>query len=359
VNKKAAVLAAINHEPTGCLPFDLFEGWLWPQIEHGLMDRLIARDHDDLLTKLGVYCRWVTAEYVGPSLPPGAMDRIASPHTTHSLNASIWGLAPGLKMHGSESEGHPLAQARSAGDILNHTWPSPDWFDYEGASRQARRYGDHFVVLGGFTPVFYLMADLCGMQETLVSLLKKPAFIEALVQKIGEFYRGYTMEIAATCQGSVDAIAFGDDFASQRAMLFSPVLWRRFFRPLWEELFGIARKSGFKVFFHSCGSIAEVIPDLIDAGLDVLYPIQPTAQGMDIAGLKRRFGDLLSFYGGIDVQGLLPFGTPKEVAAEVERVRALFEQTGGYILSTSHVLMDDVPLENAMALYTSARGAAS
>jgi uroporphyrinogen decarboxylase len=136
----------------------------------------------------------------------------------------------------------------------------------------------------------------------------------------------------------------------------SPTLWRRYFKPAWQTLFRLAHQAGYFVFFHSCGAVAQVIPDLIEIGVDALYPLQPLASGMDMVTLKERFGRQLTFYGGLDVQQLLPYSTPEAVEGEVFRLIRLFSADGGLILSTSHVMMEDVPLENALAMI---RGCAS
>jgi uroporphyrinogen decarboxylase len=170
------------------------------------------------------------------------------------------------------------------------------------------------------------------------------------VRKVLDFYIDYFSKIAAVGHGCIDAIAFGDDFSSQKALLMSPTLWRRYFKPAWKILFQLAHAAGYFVFFHSCGAVAQIIPDLIEIGVDVLYPIQPLASGMDIFSLKERFGHELTFYGGFDVQQLLPYGTPQAVDKEVMRLIHLFCDEGGLILSTSHVMMEDVPLENALTM---------
>lgn len=355
MNYKELVLAAIEHQPIQSLPFDVYEGWMWPDIKSRLIKRFGLNHYEELLIHFGVYCRWVEAMYVGPPLPEGANGRVASPHTTHSLNFCIWGLEPGLREHGLRSSGHPLSHVQSEKDILEYPWPSPDWFDYKELNQRAHQYKDYFVVVGGFSPIFYLIADLCGMEKTLMDMVTNPEVIKSLVYKISEFYEGYFSRIAETCVGNVDAIAFGDDFSGQLAMLFSPQFWREYFRDAWAKLFSIAKKYGYKVMFHSCGSVHKVIPDLVEIGLDVLYPIQTQAASMDISKLHHEFGKHLAFYGAIDVQQLLAFGTPHEIEREVSRIAQVFEREGGYILSTSHVIMDDVPEENVLALYKAVR----
>jgi uroporphyrinogen decarboxylase len=355
MNHKQLVQAAIDHHRTGALPYDVFEGWMWPGIAAKLVQAANARDYEDLLTNLGACCRWVTVPYIGPALPEGAANRVASPHTRYSLNGSIWGLKPGIKEHGTGSAGHPLAHAETEQHLLEHSWPSPDWFDYASLSTAANRYQDDFVIFGGFSPVFYLMADLCGMEKTLIDLATNETLSQCLVHKITDFYKAYFTRVAEAGKGSIDAIAFGDDFASQASLLFSPALWRKYFKPVWQELFAIARSNGLKVFFHSCGAVCEIIPDLIDVGLDVLYPIQPAARNMGMEDLQQKFGSNLTFYGGFDVQGILPFGTPQQIRSEVARLHHAVNGQGNYILATSHVIMEDVAPENVLALYETAQ----
>ncbi len=349
--KKETVLRAVERKAQDAIPFDIFEGWMWPGIAERLMRRCNVRDFAGLQEALGVYCRWLTPYYVGPGLPPGATDRVASPHTRYSLNGCIWGLPPGPHEHGLATAGHPLGGAETPDEVFRHSWPSEDWFDYGRLLREATESSEHFVVVGGFTPLFYLIGDLCGMEKALMDISLNPDVVFALCEKIEEFYTGYFSRVAEVCGDAVDAIAFGDDFSSQQGMLMSPQSWRHCFKPVWARLFDLAARSGYKVMFHSCGSMAEVIPDLIDAGLDVLYPIQPTARSMQVDFLRKEFGSTLSFYGGVDVQQLLPFGTAAQIEKEVVRIAGLFERRGGFVLSTSHVIMEDVPDDNVLKLY--------
>jgi uroporphyrinogen decarboxylase len=326
---------------------------MWPEVADRVASATGTIGMDGLLAGLGSGCAWIHARYCGPTLPPDATGRIASPHSRYSLNASIWGLAGGTRELGLETAGHPLANVESPADLARHAWPSPDWFDYAGLVDDAARHPDAFVVVGGFSPLFYLMADLCGMERILLDLLDRPALCAAIVDRILEFYEAYFERIAAS-GARIDAIAFGDDFSSQRAMLMSPGVWRRTFGSAWARLFAVAHRHGLSVAFHSCGAMAPVIPDLIDKGLDVLYPVQPLAAGMDLGELQRKYRASLAFYGGLDVQDLLPHGTPAQIGTEVRRLAGLFGDGGGYVLSTSHVIMDDVPTENVIALYRAA-----
>ena len=138
--------------------------------------------------------------------------------------------------------------------------------------------------------------------------------------------------------------------------MFSPEMWRRFFKSQLTELMGVCHDAGIHTFYHSCGSIVPIIPDLIEAGVDILDPIQTKAEGMVPEVLKEKFGNDLVFHGGVDEQELLPRGTVEDVTAEVRHLISTLGQGGGYILSSSHTLQPDTPPENIVAMFDTVKG---
>lgn len=354
MSEKELIKCTIERRCSDFLPRDIYEGWMWPKIQSRLIKFLGAQDFEDMLNKLNIKIRWLTAKYNGPALPDGSYDRIASPHSVYSLNSSIWGIVPSLmKEHGLSSKGHPLSNVQSIYEIENYKWPSPENFDYKTLKVNSEKMKNNFLIVGGFSPIFYLISDLFGMEEILLyfMLKEKQKLIVSVLEKIYNFYSKYYENIYNSCGNLIDGIAFGDDFSSQENMLLSPEHWRKLFKPLWKKLFADAKKRGYKVIFHSCGAVSKVIPDLIEIGLDLLYSIQPKATDMSLSFLKKQFGKDISFYGGIDVQELLPFGSESDIKNEVEKNKKIFSESGGLILSTSHVIMEDVPVENICALY--------
>jgi len=153
------------------------------------------------------------------------------------------------------------------------------------------------------------------------------------------------------CDGLLDIAYFGNDFGSQRGLVLSPQMWRRFLRGPLRRFYDLSHEFGCRVMQHSCGGIREIIPDLIEDGVDILDPIQVRAEGMELPGLVRDFGDRLTFHGGVDTQGVLPFGTPEEVRAQVRSYRELTRAGGHYILTGSQELIEDIPTENILAMY--------
>jgi uroporphyrinogen decarboxylase len=127
-----------------------------------------------------------------------------------------------------------------------------------------------------------------------------------------------------------------------------PHLWRKFIKPRLAELIALAKKKGKKVTLHSCGKVQEILPDLVEIGLDVFNPFQPEV--MDIFAIKRQYQGRLAFWGGISIQRLLPFGTPEEVKREVKRIIEEIGKSGGYIAAPSHALPKDIPCENILAM---------
>lgn len=160
--------------------------------------------------------------------------------------------------------------------------------------------------------------------------------------------------IQNNCNDQIDVISECDDLGSQSSTIIDPHALRQMVIPRFAKLFGHLKKRlpGVKIFMHSCGAIREIIPDLIDAGLDILNPVQYTASGMDLAELKRDFGkDLVFWGGGIDTQSTLNNGTPREVSDKVREILELMAPGGGFVFTPVHNIQDDVPPENFWAMW--------
>jgi uroporphyrinogen decarboxylase len=193
------------------------------------------------------------------------------------------------------------------------------------------------------------------MEETLVSLSLEPERIEAALGRIEEIILDFCRRMIAASGVRGEIFWFGDDFASQKGMILSPVQWRRFLKPVYARVFNLAKKHGMKVWFHSCGTFRPVFGDLIDIGMDIWETAQVHLPGNEPDVLKREYGKDITFYGGINSQTTLPYGTPEQVRSEVrERVRVL-GKGGGYICSSDHAILADVPFDNVLAMIDEAR----
>jgi uroporphyrinogen decarboxylase len=190
------------------------------------------------------------------------------------------------------------------------------------------------------------------MQDLLVDMLQAPAFVEELLDAITQFNLGIIDKVV---QYDIDAVMFGDDWGQQTGLLFSPRLWRRFIKPRLALMYGAVKRAGKAVFIHSCGKVQELFPELIELGLDVFNPFQPEV--MNPYEIKEQFGRDLSFYGGMSIQRLLPYGTPQEIHDEARRLVDKVGRGGGFIIAPSHDLPGDIPIQNLVAFIDAVREA--
>jgi uroporphyrinogen decarboxylase len=197
-----------------------------------------------------------------------------------------------------------------------------------------------------------------GMEEFLMDLVERPAEAERLLDKVLEVKLQYWTAALEDLGDVVDVLAEGDDFGTQTSPLISPSTFRQVFRPRLAGLVGAMKRAAPEafVFFHSCGSVRGILPDLIEIGVDALNPVQITAAGMEPAALKRDFGRDIAFWGGgIDTQEVLPRGTPEEVREAVRRSVAALASGGGFVFCTIHNIQADVPPENVVAMWEALR----
>ncbi len=184
-----------------------------------------------------------------------------------------------------------------------------------------------------------------GYEEFFSDLVLEPTFVHELLDVLTE---RQLEVIDALSELPCDAIMVTDDFGDQRGVMIGPQRWRDFIKPRLGRIYDRIHKIGKMTLHHSCGSVFDIIPDLIDIGLDVLQSLQPEA--MPVYEIKRRYGQHIRLWGGLGTQRLLPFGTPEEVRAEVRMLKQELGKNGGYVFSSSKPIMRDVPVENAVAL---------
>jgi len=192
---------------------------------------------------------------------------------------------------------------------------------------------------------------LRGMEQAYLDLAVNPDTAQAIIAHIVAYFLAYNARVFAAADGAIDIFMMGDDFGAQQGPMMSLDTWRRFFRPGFAAFIELAHRHGLKVMHHTCGSVVELIPDFIACGLDILQSLQPQAAGMDLGRLRREFGRDLCFQGGMDIQGVLPHGTPQDVRDHVRRQVEAAGHEGGYILGTAHNLQPDTPLQNILALF--------
>jgi uroporphyrinogen decarboxylase len=187
------------------------------------------------------------------------------------------------------------------------------------------------------------------MENYFIKMNNDPAVVDAVTRHVVDFYLAANEKLFNLAGKKIDAFFFGNDFGSQLDLLISPELFDRFVMPYFREFTDQAHRHAYKAVLHSCGSIDRVIPRLIDAGVEILHPIQAMAKNMDAESLARKYKGKIVFMGGVDTQRILPFGTPEDVRAEVRRLKYLFGPN--YIVSPSHEsILPNVSPENITAM---------
>ncbi len=256
----------------------------------------------------------------------------------------------------SHSQPGIFADTTSIKEIDNFPWPdikNIDLTDYLNKARLSRKKG--YAFFGGFwSPYFHVVADFFGMEQYFIKMTTDPKIVQAVTEKVVGFYFQANQLLFEKSAEDIDVFFFGNDFGSQLDLLVSPAMFKQFIYPGIKKLTKLAKKYNIPVAMHSCGSIYRIIPLLIDAGIDILHPIQAKATNMDAKYLHREYKEDLVFMGGVDTQELLPFGTEKQIKEEVKRLKDIFGPN--YILSPSHeALLKNVSSKNLMAMASAAK----
>jgi uroporphyrinogen decarboxylase len=283
-------------------------------------------------------------------------------HLQRQISASeyidTWGIRHEFNFGQWQAVGRPLAGA-SLDDLEHYPWPDPRRIDPAQINtlRERARYlyeETPYVVCGRhpYFGVFELGCWMCGFDDFLYRLAGDAEFVLRFFEIILDYQKRVDEIYYGAIGRYLHYTTSGDDFGTQTGPFLSVRMFERLIKPFLAARIAHIQKFTGAAFFHpSCGAIRPLIPSLIDAGVQILNPIQPRAFEMEPERLKAEFGRHLTFYGGIDTQLLLPNGTPEEISSEVRRLIGVLGAQGGYILSPAHVFQKDVPLENVIALY--------
>jgi uroporphyrinogen decarboxylase len=267
--------------------------------------------------------------------------------------SDVWGTVRRRVGPYEEFCGRPLAAAESAADVGRFAWPNPDWWDFEPLPelvRQLDAQGEHHL-RWRIGSVFEIAWQLRGLEQFLVDLVAEPEIPRAIMGRITDVLVENMRRVLDLVGDRLDLVYFYDDVAGQESLMISPDTWRAEVRPHHARLVEVAQEHGIPVMYHCDGALGPLIPELIDLGIDVLNPIQPTARGMDAALLKAEYGERLAFHGGIDIVGVLPRGSEAEVAGAVRAAVDVLGRGGGYVLCSSHHIQPGTPIENVLAMY--------
>lgn len=326
MTKKERVKLAISHQETDIVPYNIgFTTLAWEKL-------VVYLGRAPTLDELGLHILSLAAS------PPDAWVEV-KPGFWKDEFGVVWNRTVDKDIGNPE----PIFLEPYIGD---YEFPDPD---------DPRRYAhfpafieannDKFILCEIGFSLFERAWSMRGMENLLIDMKANPSFVHELLDAITDFN---IRIIRNAVKYPIDGFFFGDDWGQQRGLIMGPILWREFIKPRLKRMYEEVHKAGLPVFIHSCGDVQELFPELIEIGVDVFNPFQPEV--MDIFEMKRKYGDRLSFFGGISVQRLLPFGTPEEVRKETSRILKEIGRGGGYIASPSHAIPKDVPVENILAL---------
>ena len=344
MNSRDRFFSTLRRAPADRIPVDF---WATEAV-YGSIEQSLGLTREAFLDRYDVDFRYIEGpRYIGPPLP---------------ADTDIWGVrrstvAAAKGETYSEVSEAPLAHATSVNDVDGYpSWPSPDWFDYSGIEAQCDAIltkdrvvvfmGDRLNRVAQLKPAMYVR----GTEEIFTDMALREDVADAVFGHLKRFYLEYLSRILDASAGKIDIVLTGDDFGAQHGLLISADMWRRFVRPGFAEYLSCIREHGALSMHHTCGSVAELIPDFVECGLDVLQSLQPEAAGMEFGDLYDRFGGSIGLQGGISIQRTLPFGTPEDVRAEVARIAESVGRDGGYIFCTSHNIQADTPIDNVSAL---------
>jgi uroporphyrinogen decarboxylase len=262
-----------------------------------------------------------------------------------------WGILRKFRMKGTIDwfEKHPIIGEE---DLDNYRFPDPSkpgrLMDLE---RAIKNHHGEFAIFAGIGFALWERAwTLHGFQQSITDFYQNPDFMEKLLDRIVKFDEELAKIVV---EYDIDAFRLGDDYGSQRGLLFSPEIWRHFIKPRLRKITNVALKKGIPVVLHTCGNVSDILVDLNEIGITILNPVQPKA--MNPSELKQRYGNLFCFYGTLDLQQTLAFGKPVDVRNEVEERIRTVGVGGGLILAPAHTIPPGVPIENILAISESIR----
>jgi uroporphyrinogen decarboxylase len=342
MTSRERVRVAFAHEepdrvPAWCGASDAF--WAKTKRELGIAD------DEDLRVRFGDDFRRVYARYPGPEKPlsPGAVSR------------TVFGVERKGIGYGQPTS-HPFAGATPK-KVRAYPWPDPASVDVSHIREDALRWGGRYAILGGdWSPFWHDAIDLVGMSDLYLKMYDEPEVVDAVMTHMVDYYAEVSRRIFDAACGAIDIFFLGNDLGSQTGPLLGVGLFERFVLPHLRRLIHLGHDYGLKVQMHCCGGFAQLIPLLVDAGLDGLHAVQSSCRGMDLRTLKADFGDKILFNGAIDSHHVLIEGDPDLVRRSTREVIDIMAPGGGYVAGASHdSILEETPVENVVAMFDTIR----
>ncbi len=355
MNAKERVLAVINRQPVDRLPIDI---WMTGEVRQSLLEHCGVRDDFALYSALGIdKIVWVGAGYTYN--PTAEADAAAG------LYRSTYGQPSREKQSGDamylESAGAPLLGYDTIESLDDYPyWPDPDQFDYEGGAAACKAVSSQYATLGPWVSFYEIFCGMRGMEQAMMDVIDDPDYVQAVLDRIESTQTEMMKRFFAAVGDSLDMVFISDDMGSQSSLLISPRQWDMLIKERMHRWCKMIHDAGYKVFYHTDGAAEALIPRLIEAGIDILNPIQHICPGMEMDQLKAKYGDKIIFHGGVDNQGALPFGSVAEVEAEtMDCLTKLGAGKEGYLPCSCHNIQAGTPVPNIIAMIETVKNRSS
>ncbi len=348
MTSRERIWAAITHQPVDRVPAMI---WATPEVRQMLLQHFRTDDWAVVEEILGVDgiahvpLRYAGSGFTGPDGGPAGLWGVQTRRITLPTGGSY-----------SERTHAPMAEFTEIAQVEDFDFGDPSHWDFAAAAQFCREQHPRKVVMAGYMAPYVDLWSLFGEECALLNIGLRPELIEAVLDRVMDYrLRQHRMLFEACCP-HVDLAQVTDDFGSQNGLIMSRAHIQRIFWPHYRRAIALAHEFGLKVYHHDDGGIGEIIPDLVEMGVEVLNPVQWNCANMDLEWLKAEFGDRLCFDGAVENQSILPFGSPDDVRAEVRKnIRILASDGTGYICGPCHNIQSGTPLENVLALYDEVR----
>ena len=250
---------------------------------------------------------------------------------------------------------NPLAEMKTVKEIEDYDWPNASELSFETITETKKKNPDKAIIAYITHAGFFKATHLRGLEKFMEDLGGEPEIAEAIIRKVTDYLFPAVEKLCKEAGDSFDIFYIADDFCTALGPMISPNMFREYIKPYLTRMASIVHAHGKKMLLHTCGSVRVLLPDVIEAGVDMLEPIQTSAVGMEVEGLKRDFGDKIAFYGSIDLINVLSKGKPTDVRNEVLKNFRILGKGGGFIVGPGHTyIQPDVPLENILMMYETA-----
>ncbi|MHB1485885.1 MAG: uroporphyrinogen decarboxylase family protein [Saccharofermentanales bacterium] len=345
MTSRERVFAALDFKKTDRIPCDITDGRIWPELNDYFRSEFGFETNDEILNFLDTDFRWIEPVY-RPQKKYADQEIIARNPPQQVAEAD-----PENQPKDMDCSAGPLSSVETLDDLDKAYKIKVLHFDNIDFKAFRKKWPDYAIAIQSFAKAYFW--ESCaqfGSTEVFYKINDFPEVYDAFLRKLEVESTAILVNFLEAAKDDIDIVAIWDDFAGQNGMMVDPDWWRRVLKPYYKREIELIHSFGKKVFFHSCGDIRPVLEDMIDIGVDAMTVFQVNAKDMDPDSISMEFGGRLCFYGGIDVQQLLSYGSPDDVTRQARHNIDCFRDCGGYIIANCHSHISTIRGDNLVAM---------